>query len=136
MPARKMRVEVYDETGNRYTITFDGRVTRDKAIRLFDIIELLGGIPEVEAANEQVYEMSKIDKVMLIIKKHFPVMWFSSKDIITMYEREYMEPINLSTVSTYLSRMVNRGFLTKVGNRNSRRFRIMTEIIRLSKLAS
>jgi hypothetical protein len=43
-----MRVEVFDGSGNRYTVTFEGYVTREKAIRLLDIVELLGGIPEEE----------------------------------------------------------------------------------------
>ena len=37
MPARKMRVELFDNEGNRYTIAFEGQVTRDKsgtAVRL------------------------------------------------------------------------------------------------------
>ena len=45
MPARKMRVELFDSDGNRYTIAFEGQVTRDKALRLLDLVELLGGAP-------------------------------------------------------------------------------------------
>ena len=45
MPARKMRVELFDSEGNRYTIAFEGQITRDKAVRLLDLVELLGGMP-------------------------------------------------------------------------------------------
>ena len=45
MPARKIRVELFDSDGNRYTIAFEGQVTRDKALRLLDLVELLGGAP-------------------------------------------------------------------------------------------
>lgn len=127
-----MRVEVYDEDGNRYTITFSGRVTRDKAVRLFDLVELLGGLPE-SSSSWNSSEMSKLDKVQLIIKKFFPVLWFSSKDIKSSYESKFKEPINLSTVSTYLSRLVNRGFLLSNRNHNGKRYRIITEISRLSE---
>jgi hypothetical protein len=48
MSSRKMRVESYDESGNRYTITFEGSVTREKALRIFDIVELLSGMPGIE----------------------------------------------------------------------------------------
>ena len=37
MPARKMRVELFDSEGNRYSISFEGQVTRDKAVRLLDL---------------------------------------------------------------------------------------------------
>ena len=48
MPARKMRVEVFDGSGNRYTITFQGQVTREKAIRLLELVELLGNQDDIE----------------------------------------------------------------------------------------
>ena len=135
MPARRMRVEVYDEAGNRYTITFNGRVTRDKAVRLFDIIELLGGMPEPSPNLAwHTSDMSKFDKVHFIIEKHFPVIWFSSKDVQSIYEQEFKELISLSTISTYLSRMANRGILVKGGARNLRRYRIITEITRISRV--
>ncbi|MQY62308.1 hypothetical protein GH146_03345 [archaeon] len=42
MPTKKIRVEIFNN-GDRYTITFEGQVTRDKALRLLDLVELLGG---------------------------------------------------------------------------------------------
>jgi len=129
MPARKMRVEVFDGGGNRYTITFEGQVTREKALRLLDLVELLGGIPTVNPGwHHPTPELSKIDKIHLVIEKSFPIGLFSSKDIQSAYEEEFKEPISLSTVSTYLSRMADRGILTKNGTSNRQRYRIMTEI--------
>ena len=52
-------------------------------------------------------------KVRLIIDKHFPTVWFSSREGQSIYEEEFKGPISLSTVSTYLSRMASRGFLMK-----------------------
>lgn len=134
MPVRKMRVEVYDDAGDRYTITFDGRVTRDKAIRLLDLVELLGGMPGFgpELARQNP-ELSKVDKVRLIVEKRFPVTWFSSKDVQAQYEQEFKEPIGLSTVSTYLSRLADRQVLIKSRASNRRRYKIATEIARLAR---
>ncbi len=119
MPARKMKVEVFDESGNRYTIIFEGRVTREKALRIFDIIELLGGMPSVTPEMKGGSEASKIDKIRYVIEKNFPLVWFNARDIQMAYEKEMKEPINLSTVSTYLSRLSDRGVLLR--NRNSNR---------------
>lgn len=136
MPARKMRVEVYDDTGNRYTITFEGHVTRDKALRLLDLVELLGGMPGSSPEwSRHNPGLSKFDRVRLIIEKHFPVVWFSSKDVHSVYEKEFKEPISLSTVSTYLSRMANRQVLAKDRTPNGLRYRIITEITRLARLS-
>ena len=128
MPARKMRVEVFDGSGNRYTITFEGHVTREKAVRLLDLVELLGGIPSGNPGEENATsKLSKFDRVRRVVEKRFPVVWFTSRDIHAMYEQEFKEPISLSTVSTYLSRMADRGILFESGMSNRRRYRIATK---------
>jgi len=129
MPVKKMRVEVYDGGGNRYTITFEGNVTREKALRLLDLIELLGGMPSVNPNLEETTSAySKFDKLRSILEKHFPIVWFSSKDAQLVYEQEFKEPISLSTVSTYLSRMADRRVLAKSAASNRRRYRTMTRV--------
>lgn len=132
MPARKMRVEVFDGSGNRYTVTFEGHVTREKAIRLLDIVELLGGIPEEENPEwvNVPSKRSKVDRVRWVVEKHFPIMWFTSRDVQSAYEQEFKQPINLSTVSTYLSRMADRRILAKSGTSNRRRYRVETKAMR------
>lgn len=127
MPAKKMRVEVFDETGNRYTVTFEGQVSREKALRLIDIVELLGGMPGVNTgATEPIADLSKVNKIRMIFEKHFPIVWFSSKDVQAVYEQELKEPIGLSTVATYLARMAERGVLTRSSASNSVRYRLLT----------
>jgi len=125
VPARKMRVEVYDEEGNRYTIIFEGRVTREKALGILDIVELLGGMPSVQPAWKQPEDLPKIEKVRLIVERKFPLVWFSAKDLKEVYESETGEPISLSTASTYLSRLADRGFLMKVRSSNRVKYRLM-----------
>jgi hypothetical protein len=128
MPAKKIRVEIFNN-GDRYTITFEGQVTRDKALRLLDLVELLGGTSTVNSASDRsASEMPKIEKVRLVAEKNFPVGWFSSKDLQAAYEKQFNEPIRLSTASTYLSRLTDRGFFIKRGASNQRRYRIMTAI--------
>ncbi len=124
-----MRVEVFDGTGNRYAITFEGNVTREKALQLLDLIELLGGMPSVNPSFEgSTSTYSKFDKLRSILEKHFPIVWFSSRDAQLVYEQEIKEPISLSTVSTYLSRMADRGVLAKSGMSGQRRYRTLTKI--------
>ncbi|PVX24993.1 MAG: hypothetical protein CW716_08970 [Candidatus Bathyarchaeum sp.] len=128
MPTKKVRVEVFNN-GDRYTITFEGQVTRDKTLRLLDLVELLGGAPATNDVSERsASELPKIEKVRLVAEKHFPVGWFSSKDLQEAYEKQFNEPIRLSTASTYLSRLTDRGFFIRGGASNQRRYRIMTAI--------
>jgi len=123
-----MRVEVFNN-GDRYTVTFEGQITRDKALRLLDLVELLGGTPATNSSSKNcTTEISKIEKVRVVAEKNFPVGWFSSKDLQNAYEAQFNEPISLSTTSTYLSRLTDRGYFIKKGSSNQMRYRIMTAI--------
>jgi len=133
MPARKMRIELFDSEGNRYTIAFEGQITREKAVRLLDLVELLGGMPEEatvsNAANPGAKNnLSRFDKMRFITQKSFPLIWFSSKDVQAVYEQELKEPISLSTVSTYLARMSDRGFLLRTGGPNNMKYKIAPSV--------
>lgn len=130
MPARKMRIELFDSEGNKYAIAFEGQVTREKALRLLDLVELLGGMPG-GGANAGIplnNEFSKYDKVRMIMQKRFPIVWVSSKEVQSAYEQEFREPIGLSTVATYLARLTNRGLLVKMGNSNRLRYRVTASL--------
>jgi hypothetical protein len=125
-----MRVELFDSDGNRYTIAFEGQVTREKAVRLLDLVELLGGVPGQEAnmgIKTGIVDngLSKYDKVRTIVQRGFPIVWFSSKEVQNAYEQELGEPIGLSTVATYLSRLVLREMLVKSGPLNNLKYRIV-----------
>jgi hypothetical protein len=127
MPARKVRVDVFDTDGNRYSISFEGQVTRDKALRLLDLVELLGGAPSGGNSEGNSFvgggRLSKYQRVQAVVQKHFPIVWFSSREVQSVYEQEVKEPISLSTVATYLSRMAFRGVILKAGPSNNLRYK-------------
>jgi hypothetical protein len=129
MPAKKMRVELFDSEGNKYTVTFEGQINREKALRLLDMVELLGGVSAGEGNPENPIptvenQLNKYSKVRMIIQEHFPLVWFSSRDVQLVYEQELKEPISLSTVATYLYRMTSKGMLTKAGTSNRLKYRL------------
>lgn len=125
MPARKMRIEIFDNEGNKYSIAFEGQITREKALRLLDLVELLGGVStSTSEAGVSVKTTSKFEKVLSIVQKNFPIAWFSSKDVQAAYEQEFKEPVGLSTVATYLGRMTKRGLLIKAGSPRNPRYRV------------
>jgi hypothetical protein len=126
MPAKRMRVEVFDGGGNKYTVTFDGQVTREKALRLLDIVELLGGIPGLNPQESvATSDLPKQEKMRLMVEKYFPLVWFSAKDVQSVYEQEMKEPAALSMVSTYLTRLADRGALSKIGVAHGKRYRLV-----------
>ena len=129
MPARKIRVELFDSEGNRYTIAFEGQITREKTVRLLDMVELLGGVTNQgvnfsSSDSNLNLNVSKYEKVKMITQRNFPIAWFSSKEIQTTFEQEFKEPIGLSTVATYLSRLASKGVLTRSGNSNRLKYKM------------
>ena len=133
MPAKKMRVELFDDEGNRYTVAFEGQITRDKALRVLDLVELLGGMPNETGNSGSTHIMpgtvfSRFEKVRSIIQKGFPLVWFSSRDLQSIYEQEFKEPVSLSTISTYLARMTKKGWLARAGDNNSLKYKVAPNV--------
>ena len=67
--------------------------------------------------------LSVRERLELFLKYEYPQVWFTSTDIKNHYERIY-DPINQSTVSTYLARMCARGVLERRGNRVQREYKV------------
>lgn len=126
MPARKLRFEVFDSQGNRYTITCEGSVNKEKVLRLLDFVELVGGTAdENDKWRRTSLANTKFEKIRTIVEQHFPFEWFSSQDAKKACEQTLREHLSLSTVSTYLSRLADRGFLMRKGSSNQRKYKIL-----------
>jgi len=127
MSARKMRLEIFDSQGNRYTITCEGNVNKEKMLHLLDLAELVGGVKEEnEGWRRTSLVNTKFDKIHAVVERHFPLGWFSSQDVQKVCEQELHENLRLSTVSTYLLRLTDRGFLMRKGSSNQRRYKLLT----------
>jgi hypothetical protein len=122
LPAkRRVRVEVVSDDGDRLTVILEGRVTREKIMQLADLVDLYGG----GASPQQPIE-NKLTRLARMIEKRFPYAEFTSRDVVEAYEAEYGEKLTLSTASTYLSRLAERGFLERAGGMlNNIRYRLL-----------
>ena len=67
------------------------------------------------------------ERLQLFLKVNFSGRWFDSAEVKEVYDDAYADTIRPSTVSTYLSRFAQDGFLERKGNRNQRRYRLMDE---------
>jgi len=124
LPTKKIRVEVYDNSGNRYTITLEGKISKKNVLKILDIVELLGGVHEEKSSIEP-ESLTKFEKIQSIIENNFSTSWFSAKEVRSEYENSTGEQIGLSTVSTYLSRLSERGLLVKQKISNRTRYRLV-----------
>ena len=123
MTNRKLKIEFNNGDGNKISVTISGRFKRDKVLQLLDFIDLLDGNSEIND-EKLLTDLSKIEKLQLIIKRKFPIGWFNSQEMMIAYEDILNEPIGLSTVSTYLYRLVGKRVLIRSGSLAERRYKL------------
>ena len=83
-----------------------------------------GSIVSQEPMVEDLDELSIMEKIKILIKNATPLLWFSSHDIQELYQH-YFGTVTLSTVSTYLARLVENGILERQGSRSKRRYKLV-----------
>jgi len=101
---KRIRIDLEDSEGAKYNFSLEGNVTRDKMLKIFELMDLMN----IEA-EETTQPDSIGSKIWNIIDKYYPMGKFTSSAILEKFEDEYEEPIKLSVVSTYLSRFTTRG---------------------------
>jgi len=117
---KRVRFEVETAEGDKISLVFEGSLNREKLYQLADFVELIGGPSDSSAEGRG----SKLTRLMDLIERHFPFTYFSSREVSEAYRHEYREHIPLSTVSTYLARLAERGYLIRSGLGNMARYRI------------
>ncbi len=122
LPRRRFKVEVRGEGGERIAIIVEGRLSREKVMQVLDFVDILGR-PTEGGGKENEEEMTKFDKLRFVLNRKFPMGWFTSQDAMISYEDVFNEPLGLSTVSTYLARLVEQGTLVRSGSAAMRRYR-------------
>ena len=106
MAKKRIRIDMEDADGARYDIKLEGNVTRDKVLKIFEMMDLMN----IEEEEEKSLKMDSIgSKIWYIVDKFFPIGKFTSTNILEKYEDELNEPIKLSVISTYLSRFSSKG---------------------------
>ncbi len=114
MGRRKIRIQMDDGEGGKYSISLEGRVTRDKVNKLFDLMQLL----DMEKVGDREVPDSVGSRIWNLVENSFQLGEFTSSELLEAYEDSYAEPIKLSVVSTYLARFAGRGALERnKGNR-------------------
>ncbi len=110
MAKKRIRIDMEDSDGARYDIKLEGNVTRDKVLKIFEMMDLMNIEEEQEITNID----SISAKIWHIVDKFFPMGKFTSTNILEKYEDEYNEPVKLSIISTYLSRFSSKGKIDRI----------------------
>ncbi len=113
---RRIKIEVEDEEGTKYTLALEGRVSRDKLMKAVDMLEIMD-VP-IDHFYKAPDQGTFFGKVMTLLETEFAAGDFSSSDVARGFEEKYNQPVKLSTISTYLARLADRQYIKreKFGN--------------------
>jgi hypothetical protein len=109
MTRKKIRIDLEDSEGAKYNFSLEGNVTRDKMLKIFELMDLIN----IEESEEFPQLDSIGSKIWYVVDKHFPLGKFTSSEILEKYEDEYGKPIKLSIISTYLARFATKGKIVR-----------------------
>ncbi len=102
---KRIRIDLEDTDGAKYNFSLEGNVTRDKMLKIFELMDLMN----IEEQDGPIQLDSVGSKIWNVVDKHYPIGKFTSSQILEKYEDEYGEPVKLSVISTYLSRFTLKG---------------------------
>ncbi|HJR84219.1 MAG TPA: hypothetical protein VJ772_02505 [Nitrososphaeraceae archaeon] len=117
---RKIKIELEDENGEKYNLTLQGTLTREKLMNVMEFIQLFDK-NSIDGKYDGSIEGRETDtklgsKLWNLIIENFRYHTFTSSDILRIYHDLYYESIQLSVISIYLSRFYFKKQLNRSKN--------------------
>jgi hypothetical protein len=112
---KKIKLEFFDRGGVKHTVAIEGDLTVDKVNRLLEYAEVVAG-PNAHASTTGQIQESKISRLLDVINTHLVGENFDSRKLWQIYRDTWGDDFSLGAVSTYLSRLVDRGILDRQGS--------------------
>ncbi|MDG6949786.1 MAG: BlaI/MecI/CopY family transcriptional regulator [Nitrososphaerota archaeon] len=103
---KRIKIELEDDEGTKYTLALEGAVSRDKLMKAMDMLEVMD-VP-LERSLRAPDEGTFFGKVQVLLETTFAAGDFSSSDVAREFEERYDQPVKLSTISTYLARLADK----------------------------
>jgi len=108
---KRIKIELEDEEGTKYTLALEGAVSRDKVMKAMDMLEVMD-VP-LDHAPKTPDQGTFFGKVQTLLETTFAAGDFSSTDVAQEFEDKYGQPVKLSTISTYLARLADRQYIKR-----------------------
>lgn len=117
---RKIKIELEDENGEKYNLTLQGTLTKEKLMNVIEFVQLFDK-NSIDGSFEGSFEPRVSDtklgsKLWNLIIENFRYHTFTSSDILRIYHDLYYESIQLSVISIYLSRFYFKKQLNRSKN--------------------
>ena len=108
---KRIKIELEDEEGTKYTLALEGAVSRDKVMKAMDMLEVMD-VP-MEPSHRPPDQGTFFGKVQTLLETEFAAGDFSSSDVTRGFEEKYGQPVKLSTISTYLARLADKHYIKR-----------------------
>jgi len=112
---KRVRLEFFDRTGVKHTIAIEGDLTVDKVNKLLEYAEIVAGSNPQPSVPGPIQD-SKMTKLLDVINTRLAGRTFDSRQLWQAYRDNWGDEFSLGAVSTYLSRLVDRGTLEREGS--------------------
>jgi hypothetical protein len=112
---KKIKLEFFDRAGVKHTLSIEGDVSPEKVTRLLEYAEIVAGAYQVPPPSGHLQD-TKIKRLLDVVSTQFGDQPFDSRQLSQRYRDVWGEEFSLGAVSTYLSRLVDRGLLIRDGS--------------------
>lgn len=114
---RRIKLEFFDRSGAKHSLAIEGDFTVEKVNRLLEYAEIVAG-PNQHTSHTSSLEVreSKMNQLTDVINTKLADRSFDSREIYQSYREIWGEGFTLGAVSTYLSRLADRGMLERTGS--------------------
>jgi hypothetical protein len=111
---KKVKIELEDENGQKYNLTLQGSLTKEKIMNVIEFVQLFEKNSTQKEFEHRESDETLGTKLWNLITENFRYHTFTSTDLMRTYQDLYYESIQLSVISIYLSRF----YLKKQLNRS------------------
>jgi hypothetical protein len=111
---KRIKLEFFDRSGAKHSLAIEGEFTVDKVNRLLEYAEIVAGSSHPSSTLEG--RESKMNRLTDVINTQLADRSFDSREIYQSYREAWGEDFTLGAVSTYLSRLADRGMLERTGS--------------------
>ena len=127
---KRIKIELEDAEGGKYNLSLEGNLSKDKIQKVLQLVESLNISKDdldnnIKLPIEQNNSLQRYDlglnpsnnsigsKIWSLIENNFAFSSFTSSNVAESYEESYGEQLQLSLISTYLSRYFEKQKLVR-----------------------
>jgi hypothetical protein len=112
---KRIKLEFFDRAGLKHSVAIEGDLTVDKVNKLLEYAEIVAGSTPRPTLPDSVQD-SKMNRLLDVINTRLAGQTFDSRQLWDAFRESWGDELALGAVSTYLSRLVDRGTLDRDGS--------------------